>query len=132
LKAQQAKVFSAVEANQKLLDLLKIATSPAGKTLFIDSLLEILPTTFDQTDKQPDDLFALFPTWFGNYANSNVLFTGISASLRHRQHYFLENRFKKRQFISDIGLDWTADAKSLFYSKVYSACDIIWKSSFLS
>jgi len=74
----------------------------------------------------------VFTAWFGNYGDSNTLFTGISAALQHRQHYFIKIRFEKRQFIGDIGLDWTADAKNLSFSKVISTCDIVGKSSFLS
>ena len=57
LKAAQSKVFTAVEGNQKLLDLLEIATSTSQKVIFIESLLEILPTAFDHSDKMnPEEL----------------------------------------------------------------------------
>jgi hypothetical protein len=40
LKSAITKVFTAVEGNPKLLDLLEITTSAAQKTIFIDALLE--------------------------------------------------------------------------------------------
>jgi hypothetical protein len=133
LKAAQSTAFTTVENNDKLLDLLEISTSTPRKVIFIKALLEILPTAFDRSDKtDPEELFNVFTSWFGNYVQSNTLFTGISASLRYRQRHFLETRFKKRQFISRIGLDWTADTKSSSFSKVNSACDIIGEASFLS
>lgn len=133
LKFAQSKVFTTVEGNRELLDLLEIATSTSRKVIFINALLEILPTAFDRSDKtNPEELFNVFTAWFGIYGHSNTLFTGISAALQHRQLYFSEMRFKKRQFISDIGLDWTADAKNSSFSKVISVCDIVGKSSCLS
>jgi len=91
LKSAQSKVFTAVESNLKLLDLLEIATSTSRKVIFIETLLEILPTAFDRSDKtKPEELFNIFTAWFGNYGDSNTLFTGISAALQHRQHYFIE------------------------------------------
>ena len=87
--------------------------------------MEILPTTFDRSDKTtPGDRFNLFTAWFGAYDHSNTLFTGITAALHHRHQYFMEMRFKKQQFIKEIGLDWTVDAKRSFFSKVNSACDV--------
>jgi hypothetical protein len=132
LKSQQDKVFRTVEDNPKLLDLLEIATSTARKTIFIDALLEILPTAFIHFDKNPDELFTVFTAWFGNYNHSNTLFNRIHVALQHRQQYFLEMRIKKRQFISDIGLDWTVDVKSSFFDKVNSVCNVVEKASFLS
>ena len=133
LKAAQSKLFNAVDGNPELLDLLETATSTARKTIFIDALLKILPTAFDRSDKEnPDELFAVFTTWFGSFDDANSLFSGIHAAIEHRGKYFLETRFKKRQFISSIGLDWTADAKSLFFSKVNSAYGVVGESSFLS
>ena len=128
LKSAQSKVFSAVEGNPKLLDLLEVATSTAQKADFVKTLLEILPTAFDRFNnlKTPDELFTLFTGWFGNYEDSEGLFSGIQAAIQHRQKYFLETRFKKRQFISAIGLDWTPDTRSLFFSKVNSA-SFLWK-----
>ena len=125
LKSVQDKVFNAVEDNSKLLDLLEIATSTARKTIFINALLEILPTAFGRFDKKPDELFSVFTSWFGDYDQSNPLFTGIYAALQHRQHYIWDNRFLKRKFITDIGLDWTANVKSEFFSKVNSLCNVV-------
>ena len=132
VKAEQLRALTAVEDNPKLLDLLEIATSSARKTIFINALIDILPTAFARFDKNPEQRFDIFTAWFGNYDQTNTFYSGIKAALHHRQQYFLETRFKKRQFISDIGLDWTADAKSSFFSKVNSACGVVGESSFLS
>ena len=133
LKAAQFEILTAVEANPQLLDLLEIATSTSRKVIFIKALLEILPTAFDHSDKKNnEELFNVFTAWCGIHSHSNTHFTGISAALQNRKQYFLEMRFKKRQFISDIGLDWTADDKSSSFSKVISACDIVGKSSCLA
>jgi hypothetical protein len=132
LKAAQSKVFSTVEGNHKLLDLLVTTTSTSQKVIFINALLEILPTAFDRSDKTtPEELFNIFTTWFGNYVESNTNFSGIHTALHHRHRDILERRFKKRQFISEIGLDWTADAKALFYSKVNYVCGDVEEFSFL-
>ena len=128
---QPFELFMAVEDTPKLLDLLTITTSTTQKAIFIKSLLETLPTAFKTYDKQTDDLFSLFTTWFGCYPDSDATFAGTSAALQHRQWFILENRFKKPEFISEIGLDWTAEKKSQFFSKVDSACYVIKKSSFL-
>lgn len=125
LKSVQDKVFNAVEHNPKLLDLLEIASSTARKSIFIDALLKILPTAFAHFDKKPEELFSVFTSWFGNYDHYNTLFPAIYAALQHRQHFLWDNRFKKRQFITDIGLDWTADIKSKFFSEVNSLCDVV-------
>jgi hypothetical protein len=117
-KAAQPILFSTVETNSKLLDLLEIATTHDRKAIFIQSLLEILPTAFARFDKPPVDLFNIFTTWFGNYAQSETLLPGISAALHHRQKYFLDNRKVKRGFICDIGLDWTVEFKTSSISKV--------------
>jgi hypothetical protein len=133
LKAQQANLFHVLEGNPKLLDLLETATSSARKAIFIKSLLAVLPTAFAHFDtgKQDEDMFALFTAWYGGFNNSNALFPGISAATEHRKEYLSEKRLKKLQFISDIGLDMSAEDKNLFFSKVNSACDLIGKSSFL-
>jgi len=129
--AQQSKVFRAVEDDPKLLDLLEIATSTGRKTIFIQTLLETMPTAFAQfINKKPEELFTIFTAWFGSYADSDTIYRGIHAAVQHRQKYFLELRFNKRQFIHDIGLDWTADVRSLFISQVNSVCDLVEKSSF--
>ena len=82
---QHFELFMAVEDTPKLLDLLTIATSTTQKAIFIKSLLETLPTAFKTYDKQTDDLFSLFTTWFGCYPDSDATFTGTSAALQHRQ-----------------------------------------------
>jgi hypothetical protein len=118
LKAHQAKIFNTVENSTILLDLLETSISSARKTIFIQALIRSLPTAFDRFDKEPHLYFDIFTTWFGNYQQSTIHFSRINAALQHRQQYFLETRFKKRQFISDIGLDWTPDDKVTFFSKV--------------
>lgn len=132
LISQQATVFRAVENSPELLELLEIATTSPRKIIFIESLLEILPTAFDPHAKKCEDLFIVFNTWFGIYHKSNTThFAGISAALEHRKKYFLELRHKKRQFIQDIGLDWTAEDKSKYISAVNSLSALVGKSSFL-
>jgi hypothetical protein len=132
LKSEQDKVFNAVEDNHKLLDLLEIASSSARQSIFITALLEILPTAFAHFDKKPEELFLVFTSWFGGYNHSNTLFPGIYAALQHRKQSIWDNRFKKRQLIKDIGLDWTADMKSDFISKVSLSVILLGKVSFLS
>lgn len=133
LKSLQSRVFSAVENNSQLLVLLESATSTTQKTVFIKALLTIYPTAFLGFSKMdnPDELFTVFTAWFGSYADSTTLFSGINAALKRRHQYIFENRYKKRQFIHDIGLDWTADAKALFFSKVNSLCGVVGEFSFL-
>ena len=122
--------------NPELLDLLEISTTAAQKSIFITAFLKFLPTAFDWLDKKPDDPFSLFTIWFEGYADSKSLYSCIYAALQHRQRYLLETRFQKRQFITHISLDWTADDKSTFFSKVISACGYVCcfleESSFLS
>ena len=132
LKSEQHKVFNAVEDNPKLLDLLEIARSTAQQSIFIDALLEILPTAFAHFDKNSQELFTVFTSWFSNYNHSNTSFPGIYAALQHRQQYIWDNRFKKRQFIKDIGLDWTADIKFDFISKVSSCSNDIVEEGLIS
>jgi hypothetical protein len=131
-KSVVGKVFTAVEGNSGLLDLLEIAISTGRKTAFIEALVQILPTAFARYNKQPEELFNLFTSWFGDNSNFSTDFSRIYAALQHRQRYLLDNRFQKRQFISSIGLDWTADAKSSFFSKVNPLCDVVKNFSFLS
>jgi hypothetical protein len=131
-KSVVRKVFTAVEGNSGLLDLLEIAISTGRKTAFIEALLQTLPTAFDPYNKQPEELFNLFTTWFGINSDFTTDYSQIYAALQHRQRYLLDNRFQKRHFISAIGLDWTADAKSSFLSKVNPLCDVVRKFSFLS
>jgi hypothetical protein len=134
-KAAQDRLFQAVEGSPKLIELLEMATSTPKKTIFINTLLEILPTAFDSFEtsgKQPDDLFALFTSRFGSFPNRQTRFEMVFVALNNRNIYILESRNKKRQFISDIGLDWTPDTKTNFFTKVNTAYDLFWKSSFLS
>jgi hypothetical protein len=116
-----------VEGNPKLLDLLEIATSTARKTVFIESLLDDLSITtpFARFDKTPDELFDVFTTWFGDYDQSNTLFSGIYSALQYRQQFFLDMRAQKRQIIWEIGLSWTADVKSSNLSKVSFVCVLL-------
>ena len=134
LKHKQYQVFTAVENHPNLLDMLEIATSPARKVIFIDSLLKVLPTAFHHLgNKSSEDLFSLFTAWFGEYPDSKTNFSRINAAIQHRQKNFLENRYKKRRFLTELGLDWTEEDKSVFFStEVISAYDFIVISSFLS
>ena len=132
IKAQSATVFSAVEGNPDLLDFLEVATTTARKIIFIDSLLKIESTAFFHAQKlKPEELFDLFTTWFGSFGGSETAFPGISAAIQQRKKYFTELRHHKREFIRDIGLDWTADVKSKFISEVNSLSALVGKSSFL-
>jgi hypothetical protein len=125
LKAEQLRLFTAVEASQSLVDLLEISTSSARKAIFIDSVIEVLPNAFARFDKsQPHwqaALFDIFTAWFGKLDHSNN-FWGIRAALISRHQYFISNRFHKKEFIRDIGLNWTPDEKTSFFEKVNSAC----------
>lgn len=117
-KAQHHRVFQTVENDSHLLDLLVIATSSAQKSFFINTLVKSLPDAFAPLNKEPEQLFSVFTTWFGNYKDANAIFTSISTALEQRQRYFLSNRFYKRQFITAIGLDWTSVEKELFFAQV--------------
>lgn len=127
-KFEQLRLFNAVESNHILLDLLEMATTDERKTIFIESLLETLPTgtAFARFDKDPVDLFLIFTTWFGKC--DQTLFYGISAAIDHRHKYFLDNRNLKRDFISDIGLDWTEEDKKSSLSKVNFLYGVVMKS----
>jgi hypothetical protein len=135
LKAAQSRIFATVEDNPSLLDLLEITTSSARKEIFNNALADVLPPTsaFHRFEKDPDELFQLFTTWFAGYPDSETCFSQVHAALDHRQKFFLDNRFMKRQFIRDIHLDWTPDDKSIFFKKV---SDFVWSAfrnlSFLS
>lgn len=131
IKAQSATVFRAVEGNPDLLDFLEVATTTARKIIFIDSLLTIESTAFHAQNLKPEELFDLFTTRFGSFGQSKTAFPRISAAIQHRKKYFTELRHHKREFIRDIGLDWTADVKSKFISEVNSLSALVWKSSFL-
>lgn len=133
LKAEQFRIFTTVEDNPKLLDLLEIATTSARKIIFIESLIDVLPltTAFARLEKEPAQLFDIFTIWFGIYPQSDTFFKQVHAALYYRRKYYLDFRSMKRQFISDIGLDWTPHVKSLFFKKVESVCSAVRKSSFL-
>jgi hypothetical protein len=124
---RQAKVFSTVEGSDKLLGLIQIATSTPRKATFIRSLLDILPSAFGTSDKLPDDLFADFTRTFGTFLNSRTRFPQTAAALNYRLEDITDNRFKKREFISDLGLDWNADDKSRVISKVSSPWQCYWE-----
>jgi hypothetical protein len=117
-KAEQPKIFSTVETNSQLLDLLEIAITHDRKAIFIRSLIKVLPGAFARFDKPPVDLFNIFTGWFGKHDQSETLYPGISAALYHRQTFYLDHRKVKRDFISNIGLDWTAEVKNSSFSKV--------------
>ena len=117
-KAEQPKLFSAVETNSKLLDLLEITITHDRKAIFIQSLLKVLPTAFSRFDKPPVDLFNIFTGWFGKHDQSETLYPGISAALHHRKTFYLDRRKVKRDFISNICFDWTAEVKNSSFSKV--------------
>jgi hypothetical protein len=119
-QSHQEKVFRVVEGSPKLLDLLENATSTPKKAIFIGSLLEILPSAFDTSGDH--DPFANFTLTYGAFPNSKTRFPGTAAAIQHRQENIEDNRFKKREFISDIGLDWTAKDTTKFLSKVNSPC----------
>lgn len=124
-------MFYAVEGSPRLLELLEKAASTPQKADFIQTLQENLPTAIGTTDKQPDDLFALFKSQFRDFPNADIDFPATTVALNNRDLSVLERRNKKRQFISDIGLSWTADFKALFFSKVNPAFHLLEKSSFL-
>jgi hypothetical protein len=129
-KAREAKVFSTVEGSHKLLGLIQIATSTPRKATFIRSLLDYLPSAFGSSDKLPDDLFADFTRTFGTFPNSKTSFPQTAAALDYsiyRLEDITDNRFKKREFISDLGLDWNADDKSRVISKVNSPWQCYWE-----
>ena len=128
-----AQVFSTVEGNPTLLDLLEITTSDARKTEFIKALLKIMPNAFPKkfSGNNYVQVFQIFLTWFGQPGNSET-FSGINFSIQLRQRYIFDQRFKKQQFITDIGLDWTENTTSHFISKVNSPYDAVRKSSSLS
>ena len=130
-KSHQSKLFYTVEENPLLLDLLETATSPARQAIFIDKLLKTCSTALNGIDQSPADLFHLFTTWFGSYSGSETSFPNIHAAIHYRQTYFLELRFNKRNFIKDIGLDWTPEVKAVFISKVTSISGDWRKASFL-
>jgi hypothetical protein len=133
VKAHQAKVFKTVESNPTLLDLLETATSSARKTIFIKAVIDDFKTAFVdfKSGKNLEDLFLLFTAWFGSFDESNTTYPGIYAALQHRKNYFSEHRSQKLQFLTDIGLDWTADIKASFLSNVNYPFDVIGKYSFL-
>jgi hypothetical protein len=76
-KAEQFRVFTTVEDDPKLLDFLEIATTPARKIIFIESLIDALPLTSAfahlASEKEPVQLFETFTIWFGIYPQSNTV-----------------------------------------------------------
>lgn len=125
LERRQNYVFSALENNPVLLDLLEIASSTATKPLFTKALLDNFPDAFSNCDQDPETIFRVFTSWFSSYDKSHTSFPGISTALQQRQHRIWDNRSMKRQFITDIGLDWTAKYKSTFFSEVKFLCHVI-------
>jgi hypothetical protein len=118
-KAQHFLVFKTIENDSHLLDLLVIATSPAQQAFFITALVKSLPDAFSGYFKEPDKLFLLFTSWFGDYKpESYTKFTRITTALNLRHHHFIHNRIQKRHFIHAIGLDWTPAQNNSFYSRV--------------
>ena len=95
-KAQHFKVFQAIEDDSHLLDLLVIATSPAQKVFFMTALIKSLSLAFSGYSKEPEDIFSIFTTWFGQYKpQSNTSFPHITTALQLRQQYFIDNWFQK-------------------------------------
>lgn len=127
-KAEQSNLFQTVEDSPTLLDLLETATSPARQTIFINTLLETGPTVLTdlKTEKSSADLFQLFTTWFGTYSGSDTRFQRIQAAVQHRKKFFMEKRHHKKEFMFDIGLDWSADIRDDFISRVNSICDLVY------
>ena len=118
-KAHHFKVFQTIEDDLHLLDLLVIATSPSKQAFFIVAVTKSLPLAFSGHSKEPASLFSIFTAWFGQYkAETSQKFSRITAALRLRQQYFINNRINKRHFIHVIGLDWTPAMNESFYSTI--------------
>lgn len=135
MKSSAFKIYTAVENDSDLLNLLKITTSTGEKSNFIKALLKTLPTAFSPSDRSTKDfegLFKLFVSWFGDYPDFTTDFSRVNAALKHRLRDKMDNRSQKRSFIRAIGLDWTADDKSLFFSQVDSVYDVVRRFSFYS
>ena len=77
LKPQQATLFTAVEGSTELLNLLQNATSPTIKIIFINSLLETLPTAFIPYTKKPEDLFLIFTTWLASDGQFKAIYPRV-------------------------------------------------------
>ena len=125
--SHQGKVFGAVEGSPELLKLLENAISTPQKATFIRSLLDILPsaseTSGDQSGERSDlKLFENFTLTFGTFPSSKTCFPATAAAIQLRKEKIVDTRFKKRRFITEIGLDWTAEFKTEFISKVNSPC----------
>ena len=134
-KSAAPKIYTAVENNPDLLNLLEITTSTGEKSNFIKALLKTLPTAFsalDRSSKNFERLFNLFVSWFGDYPDFTTNFSRVNAALNHRLRYKMENRSQKQSFIRAIGLDWTAGDKSSFFSQVNAVYDVVRRFSFLS
>jgi hypothetical protein len=118
-KAQHFDIFQTIEDDLHLLDLLVIATSPAKQAFFIVAVIKSLPLAFSGHSKEPESLFFIFTAWFGQYkAESSQKFNRITAALRLRQQYFIDNRIQKRHLIHAIGLDWTPAKNESFYPTI--------------
>ena len=116
-KAHHFTVFETIEDDSHLLDLLVIAVSPAQQAFFITALMKLLPDAFSGYSKEPEALFPIFTSWFGQYnPESNTKFDRIATALKLRQQHFINNRFQKRIFIHAIGLDWTPAMNNTFFS----------------
>jgi hypothetical protein len=135
MKSAASKIYTAVENDPNLLNLLEITTSTGEKSNFIKALLKTLPTAFSASDRSSKDfegLFKLFVAWFGDYPEFTTDFSRVNAALNHRLRYKMDNRTQKRSFIRAIGLDWTADDKSSFFSQVNAVYDVVRRFSFCS
>lgn len=118
-KAHHFTVFQTIEDDSHLLDLLVIAVSPAQQAFFMTALMELLPDAFSGYSKEPEDLFPIFTSWFGQYnPESHTKFNHIATALQLRQQHFINNRHQKRIFIHAIGLDWTPAMNNAFFSTV--------------
>jgi hypothetical protein len=118
-KAHHFTVFETIEDDSHLLDLLVIAVTPAQHAFFTTALMKLLPDAFSGYSKEPENLFLLFTTWFGQYnPESHTKFTRIATALKLRQQHFINNRLHKRVFIHAIGLDWSPAMNNAFFSTV--------------
>lgn len=132
-------IFSIVDNNPLLLDLLEIATSPPGKVVFIETLVQHLPPGYLQSalphsdNKSPQELFKLFTSSLGEVPDYKTTYSRIAAAVEHRKKYFLEYRHKYRAFLFQVGLDWTEARKRAILAQVITSdYESIAKSSILS
>ena len=118
-KAHHLTVFSTIEANSHLLDLLAIATTPQSKAFFISALIKVLPGAFADHADQPDQLFIILTTWFGKYRRTHSdQLHAITSAFDIRQDRRLLHRNKKVNFIKEIGLNWDSATKQEFLSNI--------------